>query len=377
MTNKKNTDNKKNKQKRKKVKLLLRRIAIVSASLLIIWLVILMVFKGLKGLSNDKQVDSKATETQTSIDITETEVAIETQPSDETTNSTVPTDLTDLTDSTGNTSVATTEATASEAHTESTEARTESTETSTESTSKEVINMDFSVVSYYIQTRDARYQAYFLTHKAMSASEIVRDVNMNLDFNFYGQIEKVDDPNALLVICNKYYQLPSDFTPENLTNVPEGYFVADGKSYQLKQNALDAFIAMSNAAKKEGLSLRIISAYRTNSYQANLYQKYKNNNGQKAADRFSARPGHSEHETGLAIDINDVAQAFENTQEFTWLGKHAHEYGYVLRYPAGKENVTGYMYEPWHYRFLGVETATQLKNLGVTYDAYYAMYLLK
>jgi D-alanyl-D-alanine carboxypeptidase len=237
--------------------------------------------------------------------------------------------------------------------------------------------MDFTAVSYYIQTLQSRYLAYYETHKAMSASEIVRDVNMNLDYDFYGHIEKVKDPNALSVICNKYYQLPSDFTPENLKSVPEGYFVADGKSYQLKQNALDAFITMSDAAKSEGLSLRIISAYRSNSYQANLYQKYKNNNGQTAADRFSARPGHSEHETGLAIDINDVAQAFENTKEFAWLSENAHKYGYVLRYPEGKETITGYMYEPWHYRYLGAEVATQLKSSGLTYDAYYAMYLLK
>lgn len=365
-------DTKNTKSKRKKSKFLLRRMAIVSVCLLVIWLIILMISKGIKSDSTDSsQMPSETTEPSVSMDTSEsTDPSSATDPS----NATDATESSEITESTD----ASSSSESSEPPVKTTEKIVDaSTESSTESTTKGEANMDFTAVAYYIQTLDSRYQAYYETHKAMNASEIVRDVNMNLDYDFYGHIEKVKDPNALSVICNKYYQLPSDFTPENLKSVPEGYFVADGKTYQLKQNALDAFIAMSDAAKEEGLSLRIISAYRSNSYQANLYQKYKNNNGQAAADRFSARPGHSEHETGLAIDINDVAQAFENTKEFTWLSENAHKYGYVLRYPEGKETITGYMYEPWHYRYLGAEVATQLKNSGLTYDAYYAIYLLK
>jgi D-alanyl-D-alanine carboxypeptidase len=361
----KNSNEKKNISKRKRSKFLLRRMAIVSICLLIIWLIISLVSKGLKGDEKTTQETPVSTEEIDLIDQSETTdtPSESTDSSENTTES-----LTEMS------SDSSTESTTQSFTASTTESKTES---KTESTIKEDINMDFTSVSYYIQTLEQRYQAYYDVHKAMNASEIVRDVNMNLDYDFYGHIEKVKDPNALSVICNKYYQLPSDFTPEHLKSVPEGYFIADGKTYQLKQNALEAFISMADAAKAEGLSLRIISAYRTNSYQANLYQKYKNNNGQTAADRFSARPGHSEHETGLAIDINDVAMAFENTKAFSWLTENAHKYGYVLRYPDGKEAITGYMYEPWHYRYLGVEVATQLKQSGLTYDAYYAMYLLK
>jgi len=133
---------------------------------------------------------------------------------------------------------------------------------------------------------------------------------------------------------------------------------------------------MSNHAKEEEISLKIISAYRTNEFQAYLYNKYKTNNGEKNADRYSARPGHSEHETGLAIDINDVSQAFENTKAFTWLQENAHKYGYILRYPRNMETITGYMYESWHYRYVGVETATKIKSENITFDTYYAMYIL-
>ncbi|HAS73540.1 MAG TPA: D-alanyl-D-alanine carboxypeptidase [Clostridiales bacterium UBA8960] len=200
---------------------------------------------------------------------------------------------------------------------------------------------------------------------------------MNLDFPFYHYIEKIGNPDALDVLCNKYYQLSSDFTPGNLVSVPESYHVNDGKAYKLKQNALDAFMLMVDSAKEKNLSLRIISAYRSSDFQANLYNKYVANNGKEAADRFSARPGHSEHETGLAIDINDVSQAFENTEEFKWLIENAHLYGFILRYPKGKEHLTGYMYEPWHFRYLGVELATKVKTSGLTYDEYYAMVILK
>ncbi|HSN65351.1 MAG TPA: D-alanyl-D-alanine carboxypeptidase family protein, partial [Fusibacter sp.] len=268
--NKDNRDTKNTRSKRKKSKFLLRRMAIVSVCLLVIWLIILMISKGIKSDPTDSsQMPSETTEPSVSTDTSESTDATETSSPTDASNSTESSESTDTSES-SEPPVKTTEKIVDA----STEAKTES---STETTTKGDANMDFTAVSYYIQTLESRYQAYYETHKAMSASEIVRDVNMNLDYDFYGHIEKVKDPNALSVICNKYYQLPSDFTPENLKSVPEGYFVADGKTYQLKQNALDAFIAMSDAAKEEGLSLRIISAYRSNSYQANLYQKYKNN----------------------------------------------------------------------------------------------------
>ena len=263
----------------------------------------------------------------------------------------------------------------SESTSETTITSAETTEPSTTATQE--VNMDFSNVSYYIDSNKARYKTYLNLHLSKTADEIVLAVNMNHDFDFYTNIISVTEPGRLDVICNKYYQLSNSFTPENLVNVSSGYFVNDGKEYKLTQNALDAFVKMADAAKKEDLTIKIISGYRTYAYQENLYNKYKANNGQAAADRFSARPGHSEHETGLAIDINDVSQAFENTREFVWLQENAHLYGYILRYPEGKESTTGYMYEPWHYRYLGVELAKKVHDSGLTYDEYYAKFLLK
>ena len=230
----------------------------------------------------------------------------------------------------------------------------------------------YNHIAYYIESRATRYTEYAKLHPLKSDEQIVLEVNMNHDYAFYDNIQPAVMPNDLLVLCNKYYKLDATFTPQNLVDVKEGYYVNDGKAYKLASVAHDAFIKMADAAKDEGLSLKIISAYRTNSFQANLYEKYKDRNGQTAADRFSARPGHSEHETGLAIDINDVSSAFENTAEFKWLEKHAHEYGYILRYPKNSEHITGYMYESWHYRYVGEALAAELVSADITFDAYHA-----
>lgn len=236
--------------------------------------------------------------------------------------------------------------------------------------------LNYGNISFLMESRMDRYESYAQKNPSFSAKEVVMEVNMNLDYDFYTHIVEIDMPDDLLVLCNKFNHLPSDFTPKSLEEVPTEYHVNDGKVYSLDQGALNAFIEMSNQAKEEGISLKIISAYRTNEFQAYLYNKYKTNNGEKNADRYSARPGHSEHETGLAIDINDVSQAFENTKAFKWLQENAHDYGYILRYPKSMETITGYMYEPWHYRYVGVETATDIKSENITFDAYYALYIL-
>ena len=135
---------------------------------------------------------------------------------------------------------------------------------------------------------------------------------------------------------------------------------------------------MYNAAKEEGLYLIITSAYREYEFQETLWKKYAAQQGEEWADSIAARPGYSEHQSGLALDIvtyKSNMNDFENTKEFKWLQDNAHKYGFILRYPKGKEKLTGYNYESWHYRYVGVETATKIKKLGITFDEYYAYYL--
>ena len=112
------------------------------------------------------------------------------------------------------------------------------------------------------------------------------------------------------------------------------------------------------------------SAFRSYDYQNTLYNNYVSWYGKEQADTFSARAGYSEHQTGLAIDVNTIDDSFAYTPEAVWLAQHAHEYGFIIRYPKGKESITGYQYEPWHIRYLGIETATAVYNSGLTLEEY-------
>ena len=156
-----------------------------------------------------------------------------------------------------------------------------------------------------------------------------------------------------ILIANKTYSLPRDYAPGGLT--PEC------------RTALDAMIA---GAAQEGIGLYAVSAYRSWDYQEGLYNRYAERDGKEEADRYSARPGHSEHQTGLAIDLNSLDYAFADTPEGRWIAAHCHEYGFILRYPEGKEEVTGYRYEPWHVRYLGKEIAEKVAASGLCLEEY-------
>ena len=135
---------------------------------------------------------------------------------------------------------------------------------------------------------------------------------------------------------------------------------------------------MAKAAKKENYTIIAMSSYRSYSYQENLYAKYVKQDGKEAADTYSGRPGYSEHQTGLAVDIYNGKEDytnFERTKEFKWMQKHAHEYGFILRFPKDKEKETGYKYESWHYRYVGKNIATIIKNKNISYEEYYVQYI--
>lgn len=155
-----------------------------------------------------------------------------------------------------------------------------------------------------------------------------------------------------ILIANKTYALPSTYNP--------GVDPAANAALQ----------EMFAAAKNDGLNLFVKSGFRSYSTQKSLYNNYVARDGKAAADRYSARPGHSEHQTGLGFDINKADSSFEGTPEANWLAANCHKYGFIIRYPAGKESITGYIYEPWHVRYLGVETATAVYNSGLCLEEY-------
>lgn len=133
---------------------------------------------------------------------------------------------------------------------------------------------------------------------------------------------------------------------------------------------------MAKDAKKLGYNIIATSTYRSYDYQKKLYNNYVKEKGLYYADMASARAGHSEHQTGLAVDVADITldyDNFEQTKEFIWMKNNAHKYGFILRYPKAKFHITGFKYEPWHYRYVGVSLANYLYKNNITLDEYKKM----
>ena len=138
----------------------------------------------------------------------------------------------------------------------------------------------------------------------------------------------------------------------------------------LTKECEEAFYRLRQGAAADNVNIYLSSGFRSYDYQSSLYSGYVSYYGTAVADTFSARPGHSEHQTGLAIDCNIVNDSFIGTPEAIWLAEHCHEYGFIIRYPQGKQGVTGYKYEPWHIRYVG-DMAEQIYESGLTLEEYY------
>lgn len=222
-----------------------------------------------------------------------------------------------------------------------------------------------------------RYILYKKKNKNLSNYDIVLKVNIGLDQEFYTNIQKSPNIDTNQVLVNKFYYLDKNYVPKNLTKI-SSYFSSSER--YLIDVAKISFEYLAKKAKDDGYTIRVVSAYRSYDYQTNLYNNYVKSDGVKNADKYSARPGFSEHQTGLAIDVdnkNSNFNNFENTKEFTWMQENAHKYGFILRYPKDKESITGYIYEPWHYRYVGIEIATFIHKNNITYEEYYFKYLDK
>ena len=137
----------------------------------------------------------------------------------------------------------------------------------------------------------------------------------------------------------------------------------------------EQFEKMCLDVKNEGLEIYNISAYRSYEKQLNIYNNNLINKGLDATDIISARPGNSEHQSGLALDVNILSESFANTKEYNWLKENSYKYGFIERYPKDYTKITGYNYEPWHLRYIGIEDAMKIKKENITFDEYYAFYI--
>ncbi len=159
-----------------------------------------------------------------------------------------------------------------------------------------------------------------------------------------------------IMVVNKTYSVPASYNPGELAS-----------------DCMAAFNEMQQSAAEDGCELYISSGFRSYSLQKSLYERYCARDGRAAADRYSARPGNSEHQTGYAIDLNTITYSFANTAEGKWVAANCYKYGFILRYPEDKESETGYRYEPWHIRYVGISLATDIYNSGLCLEEYFGI----
>ena len=224
-------------------------------------------------------------------------------------------------------------------------------------------------ISYFKENNFKRYISYYKENTKKEIDAIITNVNIGLDNAFYTNITNVEKQDDLLVLVNKYYKLSKNYVPSNLKTVSFG-------SAKLRKDAKEAFDKMAAAAKKDGLKIYGSSGYRSYNHQSSLYNNYVKEDGKAEADTYSARAGHSEHQTGLAIDISKSGGSFisNSDKEFTWLKNNSYKYGFILRYPKDKTNITKYSYEPWHYRYVGLEAAKEIMDNKICLEEYVARF---
>ena len=232
---------------------------------------------------------------------------------------------------------------------------------------------------YFLSKNLDIYLEYHEEEAELSLSDVVAVVNVHANQNWYETILNSDPSLNELVNVNKFYALSRDYTPENLKNISLDYSYGNEGDNKLVDVAYDAFIDLWDAAHDKGFYLMVNSSYRDYASQEEVYNDYKTSLGERRANEIAAMPGHSEHQTGLVVDMTSTTEpnvdSFSDSEAYKWLQENAYLYGWIERYPADKTYLTGYSPESWHWRYVGKDVAKIIHDEGITYDEYYAFYI--
>lgn len=210
---------------------------------------------------------------------------------------------------------------------------------------------------------------------AYSCNKYLKIKNENISLN-QEKKDKTISKEELDKGLSNYVANKSPLYVKDILIVNKEYSVPNNLANGLNEDVLKQFESMKLDALKDGLELNIRSGFRSNEYQTELYNTYVEVDGEEKASTYSAKPGHSEHETGLAIDITSeitdrsIGDWFTETPQAKWLYENAWKYGFILRYPKGKESITGYKYESWHYRYVGTEHSKNFNQNNLTLEEY-------
>ena len=230
-------------------------------------------------------------------------------------------------------------------------------------------------LDFFIDENIDRYISYKEKNSDLSLEQVIINVNIGLDNEYYTDVKPAINLDQYNVLVNKYHSLSKDYVPKDLEDIDTKYAI---KGMKMVSYAKDAFEEMSKAALKDKMHILAMSTYRSYDYQVNLYNKYAKKDGVDAANTYSAKAGFSEHQTGLAVDVYNGSTSYtsiEKTKEFNWMQENAYKYGFIMRYPKDKEKETGYKYEAWHYRYIGKEIAKYIHDNKITYEEYYVRFL--
>ena len=234
---------------------------------------------------------------------------------------------------------------------------------------------NYYVIKNFNANNIERYDEYKKKND-INYKDVVTRVNIKLDLPVYTDTKEVEDGNDYLVLVNKYNHLPKNYRPTDLAYVPGAY----GNNVPMRSVTKDAFLELQDAAKKElNINLMPTTAFRDEAFQRTLYTNYVNKEGVDKADTYSARPGYSEHQTGLSIDLKNTALSNVrlSDENYDWLENNAYKYGFIIRFPKNKEDITLYQFENWHIRYVGKDAAKTIYENKLTLEEYIDLYVIE
>ena len=234
---------------------------------------------------------------------------------------------------------------------------------------------------YFLEKNLEDYKEYINKNNETDYAKVISIVNVHANHKWYQLELNTNEDLSMLMNVNKFYALSETYTPENLKNIGLTYAYDEEGENKLIDYAYDKFLELWQAANDQGFYLMVTSSYRDYESQKEIYDYRVSNWGERKADETAARPGHSEHQTGLVIDMTSktepLADSFTDSKAYEWLKENAYTYGFIERYPEGKTYLTGYIPESWHWRYVGLEAAKTMHDEDITFDEYYAFYVEK
>jgi len=225
------------------------------------------------------------------------------------------------------------------------------------------------------------YLSYMDLNPRLTVDEVINNVNLHLNYSFYEKTFEADLSKNNLTLVNKYYHLSEDYEPDDLAVISTKYSWGTPGSQKIRNEVLEAFIKMHEDAEINDIYLMVNRSYKSYSDLKKQFDNYVNIHGEESADKDLIRPGYNERQLGLTLDIlslkDPTQNTFKDSDTYKWLSENAYKYGFILRYPEGKEKITGTEFISWIYRYVGVEAATIIHNDNITFEEYYTYYIDK